>query len=503
MDNNQNLAAKYSINEQHAYTADDPKERIQQYLDDDDFLTKLSVVFRDLEDDSTATLTELQISGKEFGVAEEDIIHVKVDKSDKNNPKFTMWIVNEEFMFDDVDLEVAAKLIYRAGDGVGTDADSLIGVGAAIGQIANDKGVDPNEYFKRISKIFDEQYKESLESFIEGEFTGAAEAAALNMFRQPISASWKRGINLTGILTDLGITLATFGWGTAARWASKSVSAGARTLTHASKAAEGAQAAVKIADTTNKLKKAFSGMSIALQVSRFKRAFPIGSKVDIITKGGKAGKDIMSVSVTKFSGTGAKTMVHFNKHTPTLLTNLVASDLSVNMLARLVPNTATRIAVAAGVTAGGISTNPQSEGESIKDASGNAAETGGEILGWYDTLASDPKNYLSEVAASNASKLADMIWDLSKGSGWFGTETTNQEELAISLIITSLSPEVAEDVEKFFTKQDTKGRSIMEVIDEELGGDLAKITKYWWAGCTRDTGIEGQRIAKIKEQLSK
>jgi hypothetical protein len=118
-------------------------------------------------------------------------------------------------------------------------------------------------------------------------------------------------------------------------------------------------------------------------------------------------------------------------------------------------------------------------------------------MGWYDTLAADPNAYMSSLAEQDAASLAETILDLKKGSGLFGN-TTDQEELAMALIITSLTPEGAKKVAAEYNKIDASS-SVYAVIDDELGGDLGMFAKAYWSACTG----EGEYAGQVRNILSK
>ena len=77
-ENPKELYSRYAkVYEQAAVISDDSHERIKQYLDNEDLLEKLADEFRSMEDGTETTFAELQISGSEYGIMEDDIIHVR------------------------------------------------------------------------------------------------------------------------------------------------------------------------------------------------------------------------------------------------------------------------------------------------------------------------------------------------------------------------------------------------------------------------------------------
>jgi hypothetical protein len=488
-----------NINEQTAVISDDMQDRLRDYLNDDDFIEKLSSKLKNLEDGDITNILDLKISPKEFGILEDDVINIRVDKSDSDNPKFYLWIMSDKHLFDDVDLESAASILYQSGKGSsgigyvgnllgslvgagdagddGTDEESLMGVSGALAIISRNKGVDPKVYFDRLAKVFSEKYGESIDNFLETEFSGRAEVAALNTFRRDIPESIARGVNLPNILLDIATTMLTFGVGTAARAATKGISAGTKTL----KYAKGADRAKKAAKASNVFSKAWNGLSKGIGVLRFKKSYPVGSTVKYITKGGQE----IAATVTKYSGKGANTLVQLNNMTPVSISNLAtnagkAGGVSLSAMAPILPKTAT----AGMIAASGSKINP--EGVNIA-----------EIMGWYDTLTSDPDSYVKNISKKTTKDLAQMILDLKNGSGFWGN-TTNQEELAMTLIITSLTPSGAKEVNNAYKKIDPAS-SVASVLEDELGGDMGDFAKSWWSACI---GEPSDKAKSIKERIS-
>ena len=565
--------SKY-ITEQIAVISNDMNTRLKQYLSNDQLIEKLSLVLRELNDGEEKTITQLQISGKDYGIMEDDIVHVKADLTDDKNPKFIMWVLNDEFIFGDVDLELAAKKLWMSGQegnvltsvgnyigslfGVGdasdagTDEKTLTAVAGAICMIGKEKMIDPLPYFEKLSVEFSKMGKGSITDFLETEFSGNAESVALNTFRLPISHSTSRGINLGALLLDVGLAIATFGMGTAANASAKGVTTGVSAVSKANvatKTTKGATTAVKggeaitfahkgsvLASATNSMNKSWQLLSPAVQLARARKLLPVGETVvygsnaatqaiSASYKISKVGK--LGVTMTNLNGSGKFTVKLANLAyldasaitkaqaaanlvkagtvaapvvLPAVTTTAAGAkgilSLSPKLLGLLVPNTAKKVVGQLGIA------SAVSKSESSAPSSGNPAEW----LGWYDSLKADPNSYISEVKESSASNLADMIWQLSKGSGIFGN-TTDQEELKLALIITSLKPEVAEDVKTAWEKLGDS-RSIYSVLDEELGGafgtdDLVYFAKAWWASCTGDGVGNHPEITAMKEIILK
>lgn len=514
---NINQYMKRPVNEQAAVISDNPNDRLKQYLDNEDLLEKLSAILADLEDGEQSTHIDLQISGKDYGILDDDILHVKVDKSDPNSPKFTMWVMNEEFMFGDVDLELAANMLYQAGQegnaltyvgnaigslfgygdagDAGTDEDTVAGIAGAIASIARDKDVDPNIYFDKMAEHFKKKHG-SLVNFLEEEFSGNAEAVALNVYRQPISDSWTRGFSLGSLLGDIALTIGTFGIGTFAKGAFKGANAVGKTLKYAgagSKAVKTGSTATKGAKYIGKLTGAWNKLSKGLRSAKFKKAFKVGDEVKYINA--KGVEEIHKV--TSYTNGANGLMIKLGNNTPVYVDNLVASTgkaggLAVSSLAKVLPSTATKVAAGAGLAA--------KKGEEITmNADASGLEVAGEILGWYDSLAADPSQEIAQVKQSTPQALAEQILQLKNGSGIWGN-TTNQEELMMALIITSVTHEAAAQIEEEYNKLDPNAGGVLAVLKDELGGDEGLLAQTYWAGCL---GLDDPNISKAKARINK
>jgi hypothetical protein len=536
-----NRYADHRINEQVAVISDDMKERLRQYLENDSFLEKLSDLFLDLDDGETTTSTELQISGKKFGIMEKDIIHVRVDKSDDKSPKFYMWVMNEDHMYDGVDFQRAAELLWRSGQGggalgavgnaigalvgagdagdAGTQDDDLMGIAGALCKIAGERSIDPVVYFNKLSKTFSESKGESLVEFLETEYSGRAEAAILNMFRQKVDPSWERGTNLGAILLDIGITAATLGMGTFASASLKGVGAGA--VTTANYINKGTKAIKGLAPIL-RLQKAWTGMGATLKAAKLRKlvrteqALEYTGKIKTIVNG-VAKFTVSPKPIQKFVHSVVKGRVYWHNLDkagkiikvskagqvlkgipgPTLANLAVdgGAKLTAKSLAVLVPKTATKIAK----TVGGVGA-VVADGDVSGD--GNGLEIAGEVLGWYDTMTADPNAYLEDLVGKSEDNLANMIWELSEGTGIWGN-TTNKEELAIALIITSLTPGSAKKVQTAFADLETESRTIHSILVDELGGNLEDIATTWWSACTGENIGEHPKIDLMYGKLTK
>jgi hypothetical protein len=505
------------LTEQIAVVSDDMNVRLKQYLSNEKLLEKLAQVFKQLQNGEISTLKQLQISPSDFDILTDDVINVKCDLTDSKNPKYTMWVLNDEFIFGDVDMALAAKKLWQSGQegnvvtgllnavgsafgigdagDAGTNEKELVAIAAAICSIADEKAIDPLPYFDKLSIEFSKMGKGSLVDFLETEFGGNSECVALNTFRQPISDSMTRGVNLGQFIVDVGITIFSAGIGTALSKGGKVAKVGGKAapvLTKTAAVTKGVTATGKIAKAAASMKTAWTALSNSVKVARLnklaKAGTPLtyvmanGNKVTRVIKSAKGGQ-IVWANTTKIGPSVANVVMNGG------------ATLAPASLALLVPSTAKKLAIGTGL---GVSTHAETSKVDLADF--NPLE----IMGWYDHVTANPNAYLQTIEDSSAANIADMIWSLSKGSGIWGN-TTDRDELKLALIITSLKPGVARDVQAEFKKLDPL-RTVYKVIDEELGGifgteDSVYFAKAWWAACTQD-GIENHdEIAAVKELI--
>jgi hypothetical protein len=540
-ENPKELYSRYAkVYEQAAVISDDAHERIKQYLDNEDLLEKLADEFRSMEDGSEATFAELQISGSEYGIMSDDIIHVRKEIGADSTPKFTMWIMNEEFMYGDVDFDNAAFLLHQASEyapagkvlgtvgnyigsifgygdpgDAGTDEEGLIGVAGALTQIASEKNLDPKLYFDKLSSTYASKYGESVEDMLTTEFSGRAESVALNLFRQPIAPSASRGFNLGAFLLDVGLTVATFGMGTIA----KSTAVPAANLT-----AKMAQAG-NVATKTTRLGKAGARLvrvgeagltGLRAVVARIPgwRGLTSTQKWTHLGKVIKGGDTVMHTykgvlvphKVIKVGGSvnGVQLLriANKSKNIPGGSKFAVASG---DFLLKTSPKLANSILDKAGLAATAIALTTADANLSKHDVGETGYNSGflagaGEVMGWYDGISADPNQFLDQVKDGDPSTLAEILIDLREGSGLFGN-TTNQEELQMALIITSLTPENARKVMEQYSKKG--GGPISALLDDELGGDMSMMAVAYWAACTGDGIKSVPHVAKSYAGIKK
>ena len=517
-----------AVNEQAAVISEDLNERLKGYLENDQLLAKLAEYFNSYED-GEYELTDLDKTA--FGIVGDDRLFVKVDKSNKTAPKFMMWIMNEQFLWGDIDMEVAAAILKAGGEGTGwtergivggigsffggnsdgdagTDEETIASLAGAFAQIAAEKSVDPQMYFDKLDEIFKSKYGKSIQDFMEDEFGGYGEVVSCNLYRRKIEPSVLRGLNIWTILGDVALTIVSFG-GSAAFTAGLKGAQIASAASKASKLAKAtgmAQASAAlgksvgvIADIT-RLSTVFAKLDTVRKLSALEK---VGVKIggesfEWISKAGTKG----TAKLIGKSDDGAKLMVAYGGKSPiatnyaTLLTQLSPKTATDVLTAANINKTATALVAARAVTAGATA------GETPEGAEepGMFAK-GAEVMGYYDTLAADPSKYIANAKQQGASDIASMLLDLKNGSGLFGN-TTDQEECSIALLITGLTPEMAKEVSVEYQKIDAKD-TVYSVLDDELGGDISVLAKAYWTGCTGEGDEFKAPIANILKRIKK
>lgn len=494
--------------EQSAELSTDLNERLKQYLQFDGLVDVLSEKLQVLEDGEEVELDGLQ----DQGVDPEDKIYVRVDKSDVKNPKFTLWIMNEEYMFGGIDFNLAANILYQAGQegnaitytlnnigtlfglgdpgDAGTDEESVVGIMGAMVMLAKEKGLDPKLYFDKLKEAFESRHG-SLVDFLETEFSGRAEAAALCAFRQPVESSVTRGLNMGQILFDIGLTIGTLGGGTVAKTALQGAAGAGRAIRYTKAAAatartaEGAASATKLGRALQKMRSVFRLLPKSDKIAKMQKAFPVGSKLKYLTGTGKeldaivdsykGGKVFLKGTNGAFIGPSGIQIANLANETSKV-------SLAAGSLAKIIPSAKVSAGILAGdKTIGAI----DAVDDGMPEEPGIVAK-GAEIMNWYDTVTADPNLYVASLYGQGPAALADKILSLKKGSGFFGN-TTNQEELCLALITISLTPDGAAEVQKEYQK--LAGEKVYPVLDDELGGDLGLFAKAYWSACTGEGNL--------------
>lgn len=508
-----------------AVISDDLNTRLKGYLDNDQLLTKLGEILTAF-DEGEYELTSLDKTA--FGISEEDRLFVKVDKSVKSVPKFFMWIMNDQFLWGDIDMEVAAAMLKSAGEGTswnergiigsigsffggngsgdaGTDEETIASLAGAFAQIAAAKSVDPQMYFDKLDEIFKSKYGKSIQDFMEEEFGGHGEVVSCNLYRRKIEPSVLRGLNIWTILGDVALLIVTCG-GSASFTAGLK---GAQIASAASKASKLAKATGMatasaalgksvgvIADIT-RLSKVFANLGKVSQLSALEKIGVSTGKTIEYARAGKmvnhTVKEIKATGVVLQPVKGAEFFTSFG-NLPGYLAPAKATELFTVAGVNLTP-----MGVLAAKKAGDIGTNA---GETPQGAEEPGMFTkGAEAMGYYDTMAADPSAYIENAKQQGASDIASMLLDLKNGSGLFGN-TTDQEECSIALLITGLTPEMAKEVSVAYGKIDAK-MNVYAVLDDELGGDISTLAKAYWTGCTGEGDEYKPAITSILEKIKK
>ena len=506
------------IFEQTSVMPDDLNRRLKQYLEDDKILNKVAAVLPKLEDGEIHVVT---LDSKDYDIVEGDYLYVKVDKSEPSYPKYSMWIVNDKSLFEKIDMGTLATILYQAGQegsAVGYAANllgSLVGVGdagdagtdeAAIAAIAgaitlmsNEKEIEPTQYFNRLSEVFENKYGESLKSFLETEFSGSAEVVALNLFRQEISPSVMRGLNLGSILLDVGLTVATFGGSAAVNASAKALQAGGRVASAASKAAKSTKAGAAVIRAGESALVGLKGVLARIPgwqaLAGSQKLTHLGKhiKVGDVIKWKRGGK-MVDHKVIKISQMG----VQMQPVAGGAIFTKGYSDgkflLSIDPgLANKILNSASINATNAGLALAGKKISDASAGKVEDGGDSSLAADAGELLGWYDALKADPAQYKSTIAESDMASLAEQVLDYKKGEGIIFKTTSGQQELAMALIITSLTPKSVKELNFEYSKLDAS-MTLSEVMMDELDGDVSILTNAYLDACLG----EGDYIKAIR-----
>lgn len=508
-----------------AVLAEDLNARLKSYLENDALIAKLSGLLQKYEE-GEYELTDLDKT--EYGISQEDRLFVKVDLDEKSAPKFFMWIMNDQFLWGDIDMEAAAALLKAGGQGTGfaetgligsigsflsgnaandagTDEEKIAALAGAFAQIAADKGVDPQIYFDKLDEIFKSKYGTTIKDFLETEFGGYGEIVSCNLYRRKISPDVMRGLNPWTILGDVILTVGTFG-GSAAFTAGLK---GAKVADAASKASKIARAtgaaqtsaalgkSVKAIAEITRLSKLFGKLERSKQIASLSK---IGVTSGSTIKYGRSGKlvdhtvkEVQATGVILQPAKGSPFFISFEK-LPGYIPPQQATELFTFAGINLTPK-----AILAAKKAGDIGTAPvtSQEGAAEPGLGAKAAE----VMGYYDTMAADPSAYIENAKNQGASDIASMLLDLKNGSGLFGN-TTDQEEGCIALLITGLTPQMAKEVAAEYGKIDTK-MNVYSVLDDELGGDISILAKAYWTGCTGEGDEYKSAISEIVKIIKK
>jgi hypothetical protein len=503
------------IVEQAATLSADADARLKQYLEDDELIEYIAGELAGLE---AGADVELEINNADYGIAPEDKIYARINTLEDGKTNFTMWIMNDEVIYGGIDFNAAATLLYQAGNeggavgylgnllgtlvgagdpgDSGTDEETVVSVAGAMAAIAAERGVDPELYYKKLTEVFNAKYG-SMVDFLETEFSGAAESVALSTFRQPISQSVARGLNVGSILLDLGLTIATLGGGTAIGSAIRGGAAGVKGAVAAtrvgSKVLTGAKGVLSRLPGWSKL----AGSARATYLGKSIKA---GETINYVTKTGKNVGKVNPTKVLELTENGVKLQQTVGKNAITFTAS--HSDFVLGLdpgLANKVLDAANLSATQTALALAGKKASEIADFSRDEIGQGDAPwlGTAAEFMGWYDTLKADPSSYIESLQDQDAATLAEEILNLKKGTGIFGN-TTDKEELAMALIITSLTPDSAKKVAAEYNKIDPS-MSVYAVIEDELGGDLGMFAKAYWSACTG----EGAYVGPVSNIVSK
>lgn len=540
----QNFYQNYGglLTEQTAVISEDLNQRLAGYLNNEKLLVKLAELFKKFPD-GEHEITNLDKT--EFGINQDDRLFVKIDKSEKRAPKFFMWIMNDQFLWGEIDMDIAASILKAAGEGTnwtergivgtvgsvfsssgtdaGTDEENIAALAAAFAKIAAAKSVDPQIYFDKLDEVFSSKYGNSVRDFLETEFSGYAEVVSCNLYRRKIEPAVLRGLNIWSILGDVTLTIVTFGGSSAftAGLKGAQISSAAARTTRLGKAIQSTKAGQKAAQASYGLGKAVKGVaditrlsSVFAKLDKARKVAALekagitagGAEFNWLTRAGGAGSRSTKAKILSFEDAGAKmSILGANGRSVEIVTRWP------NLLTQLSPATAVEVITAAGINkttkalvaaraASGAAAAATNDTPTGADEPGMLAK-GMEAMGYYDTLAADPSKFIENAKKQGASDIASMLLDLKNGSGIFGN-TTDQEECAIALLITGLTPEMAKEVSVAYSKIDVKS-NVYDVIDDELGGDISILAKAYWAGCTGEGDDFDAAITKITERIMK
>lgn len=523
--------------------SDELDPRLRGYLEGDSFIEH---IIPELQSALDGDMKELAIVNKrEFGIMDDDRIWIKVNKFDPKNPRFNMWIMNDEYIYGDIDFDMLATILHQAADeggaigyignaigsifgagdmgDAGTDEDTIVAAAAVLQQIANEKSLDAKLYFDKLEEVYSTKYGESLTDMLETEFSGRAEVSALQAYKRDITPSVLRGLNPLAILFDVALTIVTLGGSSAFMAGIRGATAAATVVRVSSKTTKVgialARGSAAIGAGTGWLSKV-TGLS-----KLFQKMVPSARTAALARAGVKTGEPLTFIS-TK-GAKSVKTLDLATKPGP-LLTGAQKATLpslqqassqyvvvnGVDKAGRATqkavlwsgvfkgaaPKTQKAIATAGKLIAPGALAASHVEkggGESAPEAS--MVAKGAEAMGWYDTQTADPRAFIQSQKAAAAAGVAELLFDLKKGSGLFGN-TTNQEELLMALTILSLDGKGAKEVQTAYKRLDAKD-NVYVVLDDELGGDMAMFAKAHWTACTGEGKTYAAGIANIRSRI--
>jgi hypothetical protein len=328
------------------------------------------------------------------------------------------------------------------------------------------------------------------------------------------------------ILFDVALTAVTFGAGTVLK---AGVPAGARGAAAATRAGEGALAATRAGEAAGAA--ARGAEAAAAGVRGAEGAVIAGDAALTGTKGvisrlkgwAGIGKTKQISNIEQEIKVGQQIMYkQKNKMVPHKVTGITQNGVQLQALSgpkntfiaaadkfvlEVHPNLANRILNRAGLntTKAGLILATTKINSIVGATSSTVSQPAGffgkagEIMGWYDTFTADAGSFAASLQNKTAKELAEMLFDLKKGTGFFGN-TTNQEELAMAVIITSLSPEGARQVQAEYSKIDTE-MSVYALLADEIGGEVGMFAKAYWTGITGEGTEYVSAIRNVRAKL--
>lgn len=478
--------------------SDIPDVRLKEYLEEDSFRL---IVANALENSKDGDILEYDRDNSDNVIVPGETLTFRIVKDDLQGLRAYGTLLNPEKLISGIDFGIAAKLFNDAITyWSGTDNDAVAIIGSALSSIASRAGSSPTPIFNEFDKEVrnTDSDGDSLSELIDGDFDGDSEVIAMNIFKREIESSVWRGINLGQIIFDVGLTAVTFGAGTAAQAAIKGSTAGLRVASLATKATTmgksiakltGASKVVAMLPTFSRLSSIKKGAGIAKHLGKTK---PFIYTTD-------AGKNL-SVLLVKGSNKYGKVIVKNAKSGK----QLSAID-QVNFLKRIDPNVANKVLTGMKIkidpTVAGLLINQAASAGAKASSSSSQAEgflaNSAEVMGWYDSLTADPAKYAAETSTYSARELALKIDKFADG-GMFGF-TSDQDELAIALIITSLTSDMAKKLDIEYTN--ISGKSMIETLRSELDGTVEDLVIPYWVGLIQ--GGDDELLTEINTMISR
>jgi len=465
--------------EQKGVISKDVSARLLQYLDVDEIRQIVTDATNDTEDGEKQN-GEITKQEAKF-INGDDILKFEIDKTDMSDVKVTAFVYNPEKTSVKIDFETAAFFLHDAIDGVGTDEKLVAQVGTAMALLSSEDGADTGEYFNKLDQQYISAYGESITDAITGDFDGNGEALALNIFRRKIEKSIMRGTNMTTILTDIGLTVASVGVGSAAFKSARTTVMASRAISKIKPLGTGIKAMISGLPGFSKLTKASKAAAIGKNVK-------VGQTVAHTTRTGKNAGDVGKYTVKAVTSegvtlTGGKvgsgeffvTSANFVKGSPPKLANKILTSAKV-------PRNAALATLAA---------------KKVNDVGAGATFT--EIMGWYDTITADPESFIQSIEGQGLKGLAMKMKNLADGI------TSRGDELAMALIVTSLKPLAVKKLNDEYQKISKDGSSMLKDLEYEssyfgmIDSDLTDLISIYVKGVLKQDAEVTNMYNKLKK----